>query len=285
MNKKKSIILILLGLFWVLFPLIIIFYKDLKIFIIFFCLTLILQCFYLLRYSSHIFKQMYITCKYKLYEQPIDIFYDNIFKNIPGIGDVLMFLCKIFSKLYKILGYYAIIISGVIFFILPNIILILLIFFRIFSVYKISAIAFILYILFIRIIRVIYSILCDFSLHNRHLLEQYLKITKIKERTYSYDFNEKKIANKTQETLNLYVSRYRLFEETYSYMQSTVDYKNKIIKPWLNPLMLSTLLTSNLKFVFMFFLQSFNIYLFIIIFILILVIEKYNIYKENKEQI
>lgn len=281
MNKKESFILTFLGLFWILFPLIILFYKDLKIFIIFFCITFILQCIYLIRYSSNVFKQMYIKGIYIIYEQPINAFYENIFKNIPGVGDFLMFLCKFFSKWYTFLGYYAIIFTSIIFFILPHVIFISLVFLRIFFMYKISTFAFIFLILFIRIIKVIFVVLCDFCLHNKDILDGYLKVTAMGNRTYSYDFKDNNIVDKTQETLNLYVSRHILFEETHSYMQSTINYKNKIIKPWLNPLMLSILFTSNLKIISMLFAQYFNLYVFVIIFVSTLTLEKYNIYKEK----
>lgn len=281
MNKKKSILLTLLGLFWILCPLLIIFFKSFSISIIFFFITFILQIIYLLRYNLKNFMLIYIKFKENFYDQPITSFFNNNIKKIPGIGDFLIYFCKLFFKLYKSLGKYSIRISVFIFFIIPNIILIILIFLRIFFSYNIAANAFIFIILLIRLIKTVFFVLCDFCLQNRIALEKYLIITKVSEKTYSYKFNNRPIINKTQETLNLYTSRHILFEETHSFMQSTVDYKNNIIKPWLNPIMLSTLLTSNLKVIFVYFTQSFNLCFFIILFLVILAIEKFNIYKEN----
>lgn len=281
MNKKESIILTLLGLFWILFPLLIIFSKNFSIFIIFFCITFILQIIYLLRYNLKNFMLIYIKIKENFYDQPITSFFNNNIKKIPGIGDFLLYFCKLFFKLYKSLGKYSIRISVLIFFIIPNIIFIILIFLRIFFSYNISANVFIFIILLIRIIKIVFFVLCDFCLQNRFALEKYLIITKVNEKTYSYNFNNRPIKNKTQETLNLYTSRHILFEETYSFLQSTIDYKNKMIKSWLNPIMLSTLLTSNLKVIFVYFTQSFNLYFFIIPFLFILALEKFNNYKEN----
>jgi hypothetical protein len=256
-----------------------------EILCIIFINTFVMQIIYLLRYTkiSFIKSLLFINNKFVqvIYKKPLLFFYENILKNIPGIGDLLLLFCNIFFKLYTKIGTYAIIINCIVFFIVPNILLSFLILINVFFSLQIIPIYFIILFLFIRIMTTIYFILCDFCLQNKAEQEIYLIVKKTKDNKYIYDLNRETVKNPTQEKLNLYSSRHFLFTKTYSFLQSTLDYKNNIIKPWLEPLLLSVFLTSNLKVICKLFEINTGNFIFIAFFLFIFIKEKYNIYYET----
>jgi hypothetical protein len=288
-NKIFTIILSLLGFFWVLYPFIIFFIKIYTVLYFLFIVTFIVQVFYLMRFSDYSFIKICLKFyKYLLenfYNIPLNTFYNKIIKNIPGIGTLLLFICNIFSILYSKVGFYRIRIFSTIFFILPNVILGIIIFLRVFINWNISMYIIILLIIFVRLAKSIYFVLSDFCLQNKRDLDKYLIISQVAPKQYAFIFNTNtvNIKKRTKENLEFYTARYVLFKEMYSLLQSTLDYKNDFIRPWLNPLFLSILFSSNLKILCSLYNYNLNIYILILSFFIVFSIEHFNIYQQHKQ--
>lgn len=285
-NTITKVTLIILSLFWLFFFIFRLFFcTNHIILLVIFIITLIIQVIYLVRHSklSIITKivKTYKNITDNIYTKPLTYFYENIIKNMPGIGQFLLKACHFFCKFYKFIGFYAIRISCWLFFLLPNIILLVLIFLKVFLSINITAFFFVSSIIYLRICKIIFFILCDFSLVNKKSYEESLIITKQNERTYIYQFRETENV-RTAEKLKSYINRHLLFKETYSFMQSTLDYKTRYITPWINSLFLSILLISNLKIICNFLAYNPSL-IMLLLFIIIIIIKEYNNIKYEQE--
>lgn len=193
---------------------------------------------------------------------------------MPYIGDTLMFFCSKVITLYNFFGKNAISICCFLFLVFPKIMFIFLILINITFPASLKY-SIIFSLLLMKITKSFYNLIIDFSLKNKAVLNTYL-IIRHNNNKVSYDFNDATVKNKTQEKLNLYVNRYRLFEETYSLCQSTLDYELKNIAPILNPTYLGFFICLNVNLLLSFFF-TLPYFFYLILFIIIYILEYKNI--------
>lgn len=290
-TNLNKIITILIAIFWILNTFYLLFlgreyYPTLLLQIILIITFLIQVCYLLRKNKSKFIKKcvlIYNDFFYYIYLKPLNIFFESFIKPMPYIGNVLMFFCLLVVKIYAFIGKHAISICCMLFFVFPQIMLLFLLTIKVlFQVHLNYSI--ICTIVVLRFTKSFFNLILDFSLKNKLVLQKYLIIEKKNNNLY-YDFHKDTVKNKTQEKLNLYVYRFRLFEEVYNLTQSTVDYKIKNIAPTLNAVSLAFFMCLNLKLLLLFlFAININHYFYMILFMIICIVEYKNMSQDTFEK-
>lgn len=149
----------------------------------------------------------------KFYKEPIQYIFDNYFKNLIFVGDILMFICKYLTEIYKKFKQYCINILYITIDLLPRFMLLVAFFYDIFIAetfyYSIIISTIALPILFF--CKILIYILIDFCELNKTILEKALDIT---EQNKKFIVKLNKEFLHLHKNLNKYTEQYFLFKHT-----------------------------------------------------------------------
>lgn len=220
------------------------------------------------------------------YWKPLNSIFDLI-KKIPGNGDFFYSTSKIFIRLGNIGGKNSMLISCVVLYLIPNILIIYIFFTIIFMTKKVPLYFLILLplsFIVLRLTKLLIYILNDFAEQNKKAIEPYIIITKLSPTRTKYELNLDRVKKPSKEKIELYAERYKTFCDTLMFTQSFLNYKNKRMNPIITPFLIATGFMFTLYLLCKLFIFPYNKISLLICFLVVFLIEFLNEFLFDKKK-